>query len=71
MSITLPPHLEAALAAEAGRRGVAPEALAVELLRRQLPPVPIDEWERQLFALSVDCGVSLSDEALSREALYD
>ena len=35
------------------------------------PPVPIDEWERKLFAAATDCGVSLSDEALSRENLYD
>ncbi len=36
------------------------------------PPIePRDEWERQLLALASDCGVSLSDEALSREALYD
>ena len=63
------------MVAEAGRRGVAPELLAVELLRRYLlpaaPPIPIDEWERRLFAAAVDCGVSVSDTALSSEGLYE
>jgi hypothetical protein len=30
-----------------------------------------DEWLRQLRALATDCGVSLSNEALSSEGLYD
>lgn len=71
MTLTLPAQLEAALVAQADRRGVAPEALALELLQRQLPPVPIDEWERRLFSLAVDCGVSPPDEALSSDGLYD
>ena len=71
MSITLPPELEAALVEFARRRGVPPEAMAVDLLRRQLPPVPRDEWERRLLSLATDCGVSLSNEALSSEGLYD
>jgi len=32
---------------------------------------PRDEWERELMSLASDCGVSLSDQALSRENLYD
>jgi len=75
MSITLPPQLESALVEQARRRGVAPEALAVEVLRRHLlpqsPPAPIDEWERRLLAIATDCGVSLSNEALSSEGLYE
>lgn len=35
------------------------------------PVVPRDEWERQLVSIGVPCGVSLSDEACSRESLYD
>ena len=35
------------------------------------PPVPIDEWERRLFALATDCGVSIPDSALSSDGLYD
>jgi hypothetical protein len=32
---------------------------------------PRDEWERQLLGLAKDCGVSLPDWALSREAMYE
>lgn len=75
MVITLPPQLEAALSAQARQRGVAPEALALDVLRRQLlpaaPPVPADEWERRLFAAAVDCGVSVPDAALSSDGLYE
>jgi hypothetical protein len=75
MVISLPPQLESALADQSRQRGIAPEALALDILRRHLapvaPPVPTDEWERRLLGAATDCGVSLSDEALSREALYD
>jgi hypothetical protein len=75
MTITLPPQVESALAARASQRGIAPEELAVEVLRQQLmpvqPPVPRDEWERKLFAAAVDTGVSVPDEALSSDGLYD
>ena len=46
-----------------------PEALVLDVLSRQLlpavPPAPTDEWERRLLEAVTDCGVSLSDEALS------
>ncbi len=75
MVITLPPQLEFALAAQARRRGVAPDVLALEVLRQRLlpaaPPVPADDWERRLFAAAVDCGVSVSDAALSSDGLYE
>jgi hypothetical protein len=75
MVLTLPPNLESALADQARRRGVAPETLALDVLRQHLlppaPPAPADEWERRLSGAATDCGVSLPDEALSREALYD
>jgi hypothetical protein len=35
------------------------------------PPAPADEWERQLFAAAIDCGVSVPDEVLSSDGLYD
>lgn len=75
MSITLPPQLESALSAAARARGVAPESLVVDVLRRQLlpaqAPAAIDEWERRLFAAAVDCGVSVPDHALSSDGLYE
>ena len=75
MELTLPPPLESALVEQARRRGVAPEALALEVLRRHLlpvvPPAPSDDWERRLFDAAIDCGVSVPDAALSSDGLYD
>ena len=76
MVITLGPELEAALNEAARRQGVAPEVLALNALRdRFLAPARTDEsrdeWERRLRQIGIDCGVSLSDEALSSEGLYE
>jgi len=37
----------------------------------QREPIPHDEWVRLLRSIGTDCGVSLTDEQVSREALYD
>ncbi len=76
MSITLPPDLESALKATASQRGVAPEELAVDVLRERFLSTtealqPRDEWERGLLAAARPWGVSLPDAALSSEGLYD
>jgi hypothetical protein len=72
MIIKIDAGLEAALSEQARRRGVAPETLALDVLRQRFLPVePRDEWERRLFGAAVDCGVSVPDSALSSEALYD
>lgn len=76
MTITLDPALETALKEAAQRQGVAPDLLALNVLRERLlvpgPDLePRDDWERRLLGLALNCGVSLPDEALSREALYD
>ncbi len=77
MVITLGPDLEAALNEQARQQGVSPEDLALNALReRFLPPPrfqfePRDEWERKLLEVATDCGVSLSNETLSSEGLYD
>lgn len=75
MVITVGPELEAALKEAARRQGVAPEVLAVNALQERFVAAaelqPRDEWERSLLALAQDCGVSLSNAALSREELYD
>jgi hypothetical protein len=76
MVIKVESDLETALNAEAQRRGVSPETLAVDALRqrflpRPLPFEPQDEWERGLLEAAIDCGVSLPDSAFSREELYD
>jgi hypothetical protein len=75
MVITVGSDLEAALNDLARKQGVAPEILALQALReRFLAPAlvpPRDEWERRLRSAATDCGVSLSNEAVSSEGLYD
>lgn len=76
MVITLGPELERALLEAAHRERTSPETLAIKVLRERFPPKdpplePRDEWERRLLAIGTDCGVSLSNEALSREEMYD
>ena len=76
MVITLTPDLAAALNDVADKQGVAPETLAVNALReRFLAPAlkvqPRDEWGRGLLAAASDCGVSLSNDAVSSEGLYE
>ena len=74
--ITLGPELEAALNELARRKGIPPEVLALSALRAQFiaqpsPVQPQDQWERQLFGAAVDCGVSISDSALSSDGLNE
>jgi predicted transcriptional regulator len=76
MVITLEPDIEAALKDLARKQGVAPEVLALNALRERfvapaLKVQPQDEWGRGLLAAASDCGVSLSNEAVSSEGLYE
>jgi hypothetical protein len=75
MVITLDPELETALREIARCQGIAPEALAINALRQRfVPPAtlqPRDEWERRLLEAASDCGIALSNEAVSSEGLYD
>jgi hypothetical protein len=45
--------------------------LSRQYLLPPAPQAPIDEWERRLFAAAVDCGVSVTDSALSSDGLYE
>lgn len=47
-----------------------PEGAKVSIELRELTPEE-DEWLRRLRSIAVDCGVSLSNEAVSSEGLYD
>jgi len=74
--IAIEPILEAALRERAQAQGISPEEFAVKTLRERLLPrpqlrEPRDDWERLLRSAATDCGVSLSNEALSSEGLYD
>jgi hypothetical protein len=76
MVITVGPDLEAALNDSARKQGVTPEILAVQTLsERFLAPdlraQPRDEWAKRLRSAATDCGVSLPNEAVSSEGLYD
>ncbi len=72
MTITLPPELAAALTERASQQGVAPDFMALNVLRAYfLPPVPRDDWERRLRSIATDCGISLSNEAVSSEGIYE
>lgn len=76
MVVTLGLELEAALNEAARRQGVAPEALALNVLRERFLTTaaslkPRDEWERGLLEGARPWGVSLPDAALSSEELYD
>jgi hypothetical protein len=75
MIITLDAKLEVALMESALSQGIAPEVLALQVLRERFLPQtllePRDEWERGLRALAKDCGVSLSNWAVSSEGIYD
>jgi hypothetical protein len=75
MVVTLEPKLEAALKEQASRQGIAPEELALNVLRERLlaaaPLEPRDELERGSLAAARPCGVSLSNEAVSSEGIYN
>jgi hypothetical protein len=75
MVVPLDASLEAALKEQAHRQGLAPEELALRVLRERLlagaPPEPRDEWERGLLEAARPWGVSLPDAALTSEELYD
>lgn len=76
MVLTLGPELEATVERLARSRGVDPAQFALNILTQRLlvlgkVPEPRNEWERRLLAIGTDCGVSLSNEALSREQMYE
>ncbi len=78
MTITLTPEIEQMLTQEAQKTGTTPEALALSKLRmpasldyQALLPPPRDDWERELRSIAENCGVSLTDEDVSRDSLYD
>jgi hypothetical protein len=76
MVITLTPELETALNELAERQGLAPEVLALNVLRERLvglikADAPRDEWERLILDAGSNCGVSLPNVAVSSEGLYE
>jgi len=80
MTINLSADLLAAIADEAQRLGTTPdrivelslqEHLRPQVARRSGCPPTAEERLQRILAVTKDCGVSLSSEALSSEGLYD
>jgi hypothetical protein len=76
MVIHIPKQLEVAIDDQAKRRGVSPETLALEAIRERFQlKVPTEAeheaWKRKLSEAASDCGVALTNEALSSEGLYE
>lgn len=65
MMITITPALEARLVAKSRLTGRTPEELVPESVEHATPdlilPEPRDEWERNVLALGINCGVSYPD----------
>jgi len=82
-TIILTPEIEQEVAKRAQELGTTPEHLvlaklwaefapaAAEPKQQALPFEPQDGWERRLAAASSPCGVSLSNEAVSSEGIYE
>ena len=76
VQVTLPAELERVAVEEARRVVQSTQEFVLGILRRSLlslnsTPTDEQEWRQNLTAATVDCGTSLSDEALSSEGLYD
>ena len=70
--LKLPPDEFRRLAEWVAERSRAGVEVRHRLPPGYVPPIePRDDWERLLLSVARDCGVSLSNEALSSEGLYD
>ncbi len=80
MTLSFAPHVEKALAEQARQRGRTPESLVEEAVLEKLALVPEnskgydlesrDEWERLLRSAASPAGVSLTDEQVSSDGIY-
>jgi|GEM_PF-2623932 len=75
MVIELDSQLLNALNEAAIKRGTTPEKLASFLLRLALeqptPPMDHKSWVKVLRSIPVECGLSLPDEAITSESMYE
>jgi hypothetical protein len=75
MTVTLPPDLAQAVSRRALESGKTPEEVALDTLRRNLLSdqggTGQDPWIERLRRLASPAEVSHTEEALSRENLYD
>jgi hypothetical protein len=75
MLIGIDAKLEAVLRETARQQGISPGLVAINALRERFlgeePLLPRDEWERGLLSAARDWGVSLTNEQISSEGIYD
>jgi hypothetical protein len=75
MVISIGSELETVLNEQARQLGVSPAEVALTALQDRFlanrGDKSRDDWERRLRYLAVDCTVSLSDEAVSSEGIYE
>jgi hypothetical protein len=83
LTITLTPDIEQEVSKRAQELGTTPERLILDKLHDEFAVVnpageqgtwpfePQDEWERRLLNIGKNYGVSLSNEAVSSEGLYE
>jgi hypothetical protein len=80
MTISLSAELEQFIRKRADERHTTPEAIVIEALgelfsesfdERSLQLQTPSDWSVILDSLAIHCGVSLNDEAVSSEGLYD
>ena len=75
MTITFPPDIAVKIERRAEIEETTPEDLVIEAAKKLLATtprlVPRDDWERRLLSVATSAGVSLSDEAVSSEGIYD
>lgn len=84
MTIELADDVATLLTERAAALGVTPEAVAARYiqerltgrpsmaeLQRRVPPLTQAEWEDYFRGFGVNCGVSLTDEQLSSEYIYE
>jgi hypothetical protein len=75
MNVTLPENLAKELTEQARNQGIATHDFAAAIIAKHLAKkstfVPRDEWERGLAEIAHDCGVSLTNEAVSSDGIYD
>jgi hypothetical protein len=76
VQITLPTELERVAIEQARRAGKSPQDFVLAILRQSLlspssTPAIAQQWHQKLTTVAVDCGTSLSNDALSSTGLYD
>ena len=77
VTVVLPPELERTIVDRARLAGTSPQDFVLKILNDSLTTFAAQQIQtaaargRALRDGSVDCGVSLSDEAVSSEGLYD